>query len=287
MNYVIVADSSSNNFQLPGANYVTVPLKINAGDREFVDNDQLPVQEMIDYLKGYKGKSGTSCPNVQEWLDAFGDADYVFGITITKNLSGSYNAAIQAAEVYMEEHPGRRVHIFDSLSAGPELMMIAEKIQQCLDVGDDFDTVCEKVHDYADHNHTLFCLECMTNLARNGRVSPAAAKIAGLLGIRAVGAAEGGTIVPSHKPRGAKKAQEALVGLMKANGFYDGAILRVAHCNAESQALALRDAVLSEYPNTKFHLEKTTGLCSFYAEEGGLMIGYQGAYNKVNNSRDF
>lgn len=287
MNYIIVADSSSNNFLLPGANYTTVPLKIIAGEREFVDNDQLPVQEMIDYLKGYKGKSGTSCPNVQEWLDAFGDADCVFGITITKNLSGSYNAAIQAAEVYMEENPGKKAFIFDSLSAGPELMMIAEKIRECVNAGDDFETVRDKVLDYANHNHTLFCLECMTNLARNGRVSPAAAKIAGLLGIRAVGAAEGGTIVPSHKPRGAKKALEVMVSLIKANGFYDGAVLRVSHCNAQSQALALRDAIMEEFPNTIFHMESTTGLCSFYAEEGGLIIGYQGAYNKVNNSNDF
>jgi fatty acid-binding protein DegV len=106
MSIQIVCDSSANILASQDKAYSTVPMKIIAGDREFVDNPQLEVQEMVDYLKAYKGKSGSSCPNVQEWLDAFQGHEEVFGVTITKHLSGSYNAAQQAAEVYMEEHPG-------------------------------------------------------------------------------------------------------------------------------------------------------------------------------------
>jgi hypothetical protein len=75
--------------------------------------------------------------------------------------------------------------------------------------------------------------------------------------------------------------------MMKERGFYDGAILRIAHCFGEEPALMLRDAVLAEFPNTKFILEPTGGLCSFYAEEGGLMIGFEGGFNKNNNCREF
>lgn len=138
MNFRIVTDSSSNVLSRPGEDYGCVPLKIVAG-QEYVDVPGLNVTQMVEDLKNYKGKSGSSCPNVGEWLEAFGDAQYVFGITITKHLSGSYNAARQAADTYMEEHPGRRVYLFDSLSAGPELMMIADKIRQCEAEGDDFD----------------------------------------------------------------------------------------------------------------------------------------------------
>ena len=286
MKFRIVADSSSNVLSLPGKNYTTVPMKVVA-DKEYVDNAALNLAEMVEGLRNHKGKSGSSCPNVGEWLEAFGDAEYVFGITITKHLSGSYNAAKQAADTYMEENPGRKAFIFDSLSAGPEQIMLVEKIQELIAAGDDFETIKEKALDYQNHTHILFCLESMTNLARNGRINPAVAKIAGVLGIRVCGDAKGGQITPVEKPRGAKKATQTLVAMMKERGFYDGALLRIAHCFGEAQAKALADAVMAEFPNTRLIIEPTTALCSFYAEAGGLMIGFEGGYNEANNNQDF
>ncbi len=286
MNFRIVADSSSNVLALPGQDYVSVPLKIVAA-QEYVDRVGMDLPAMMEELKSFKGKSGTSCPNVGEWMEAFGDAEYVFGITITKNLSGSYNAAFQAAETYMEEHPGRKVFIFDSLSAGPELMLIAEKIRQCEAEGDDFETTKAKVLDYHNHCHTLFCLESLLNLARNGRVPMAVAKITGVLGIRLCGEAQGGTIAPVQKPRGAKKATQTMAAMIKERGFFDGARLRIAHCFAPEQAKDLADAIVAQFPNAKVTIEHTTALCSFYAEAGGLMVGFEGGFNEVNDNRKF
>ena len=286
MAFRIVADSSANILQIAGVDYTTVPMKINAG-KEYVDDQSLDVAAMVHDLQQHKGKSGSSCPNVGEWLEAFGDADYIFGLTITKHLSGSFNAGLQAAATYMEEHPGRKVFIIDSLSTGPEMMMIVDKILECERNGDDFETTREKVLDYANHNHTLFCLESMMNLARNGRVSMAVAKIASIIGIRVVGDVKGGQITPVHKPRGAKGATGKLVEMIKERGFRDGNILRVAHCFGEEAALALKNAVLQEFPNTRFQLESTGGLCSFYAEEGGLIIGFEGDFNEKNDNHKF
>ncbi len=286
MNYRIVADSSSNVLSLPGANYTTVPMKVVAA-KEYVDDKALNLAAMVEDLQNHKGKSGSSCPNVGEWLEAFGDAEYIFGITITKYLSGSYNAAQQAAQTYMEEHPGRKVFIFDSLTAGPGMMLIADKILQCQEEGLDFEATKEAVLNYHNHTHTLFCLESMMNLARNGRVSVAVAKIAGMLGIRVAGDVEGGQITPVHKPRGAKNATQVLVDMMKERGFTDGSRLRIAHCFGKEQALALRDAVLAQFPNTRFQLEPTSALCSFYAEAGGLMIAFEGGFNAANDNSKF
>ena len=287
MNYKIVSDSSSNIFSVEGRNYTTVPMKIIAGDREFVDTADLNLQSMVDFLKDYKGKSGSSCPNVQEWLDAFGDADMVFGVTITKNLSGSYNSAQQAAATYMEENPGKKAYIFDSLSAGPELMLIVDKIAELANQGCDFDTIVSGVLDYHNHCHTIFCLQSMTNLARNGRVNPAVAKIAGILGIRMVGAAMGGTIVPIHKPRGEKKAIAAMVEAMNERGLHDGSLVRISHCFGESTAMDFIAAVKEQHPNCRFILEHTTALCSFYAEVGGMIVGYEGSFNRENDNSKF
>ena len=282
MSIKIVSDSSSNVFALEGVDYVTVPMKVIAGDKEFVDTPELDLQEMVSYMKSYKGKSGSSCPNVQEWLDAFGDEGDILGITISRNLSGSYNSAQQAAQQLREANPARKVFIFDSLTAGPQQIMAVEKMKALILEGADFDTIVEKTQEYLDHTHILFCLESMNNLARNGRVNPAVAKIAGMLGIRVCGDAKGGFITPVHKPRGEKKAMQTLLEMMLEKGLYDGALVRIAHCLGESQACALKEVVLAHYPNCRFILEPTGALCSFYAEAGGLMIGMEGGFNVEN-----
>ena len=286
MAFRIVADSSSNVLSLAGANYTTVPMKVIAA-KEYVDDAALDLAQMVAELQQHKGKSGSSCPNVSEWQAAFGDEEYVFCLTITKHLSGSYNAAQQAAEDYMEEHPGRKVFVLDTLSAGPAMMMIVEKILECEKAGMSFEETKAAALDYANHTHTLFCLESMMNLARNGRVSMAVAKIASIIGIRVVGDVKGGQITPVHKPRGAKGATGTLFEMIKERGFRDGNTLRIAHCFGEEAAYALRDKVLAEFPNTRFILEPTRGLCSFYAEAGGLMIGMEGSFNEGNDNRKF
>ncbi len=281
MNYKIVSDSSAN---LPSSGcFASVPMKIRTS-REYEDDASLDLGVMVEDLKNHKGKSGSSCPNVGEWLDAFGDADCVFAVTISQKLSGSYNAACQAAEQYLEEHPGAKVHVFDSMSAGPEMAMIVDKISALAEEGLPFEEVVSRVDGYRSHAHTLFCLESLNNLARNGRTSMAAAKIAGVLGIRVVGEAVDGQLSLVHKPRGGKKATQVLVGMLQERGFFDGALLRIAHCYAEEAAQSLRLAVQSLFPNARFRIEHTTGLCSFYAEVGGLILGFEGAYNEVNHA---
>ena len=286
MRYQIVSDSSSNIFHVEGANYTTVPMKIIAGDKEYIDAPGTNVRGMVDDLKAYKGKSGSSCANAQEWLDAFGDADMVFGVTISRNLSGSFNAAEAAAREFAEEHPDAKIHIFDSLSAGPEMAMVTEKIVELIDRGLSFEEIVAGVREYQNHCHILFCLECMNNLARNGRVNPAVAKIASVLGIRACGDAQNGQIIPTQKPRGQKKATETLVSMIRERGFTNSSWLRIAHCFGENQAQLLIDALKKDFPDARYTVEPTGVLCSFYAEEGGLMIAMEGGFNEVNNVND-
>ena len=283
MAFKIVSDSSSNVLSMGDVNYTTVPLKIIA-EKEYVDDVSLDLSGMMEDLRNHKGKSGSSCPNVGEWLEAFGDAEEIFCVTISRNLSGSFAASVQAGETYMEEHPGRKVFTFDSLAVGPEMMMIVDKIRQCEAEGLDYEATKVKVLEYHNRTHTVFCLESMLNLARNGRVPMAVAKIAGMLGIRVVGIAADGQVTPVHKPRGAKKATQTIVEMLKERGFEDGNILRVAHCYAPEAAQALREAILAQFPNTRFMLEHTTALCSFYAEAGGLIIGFEGAFNTENDN---
>ena len=275
MQYKIVADSSSNVRSLENVNFANVPLKIITKEKEYVDDETLDLAQMAADLKAYKGTSGTSCPNVMEWMEAFGDADGVFAIAITSNLSGSFNAARQAAEEYMDENPGKKVCVLDSLSAGPELRLIAEKVREYILAGLSFEEIEEKVRAYMAHTHLLFTLQSLANLARNGRVSPAVAKIAGVLGIVIVGkASDVGTLQQMHKCRGEKRAIETLYKEMKANGYAGGKV-RIGHNFNEAGAQQLIDLIHADFPEADATAEQSTGLCLFYAEEGGLMVGYE------------
>jgi len=279
MNYKIVSDSSANIYRLDGVDHVNVPLKIINGDREFVDQPGLNLMEMIDTLKTTRLKSSTSCPNMQDYLDAFEGADTVYVVTITSNLSGSYASAMQAKEEYEQTHAGSKVHVFDSLSAGGELKLIVDKIQECVQAGQSFEEVCENVHAYHKTTHTLFSLESLTNLARNGRVNPAVAAAAGVLGIRVVGKATEGTLQQLYKCRGEKKALDTLWNEMKFRGFEGGKVC-IAHCLNPEAAQGLVQRIIAEYPDSRIEIMPCTALCSFYAEKGGLIIGYEGNTNK-------
>ena len=275
MVYRIVSDSSSNVFSLPGTDYKSVPLKIITCAAEYIDDENLDVEKMVNEVKETKGKSGTSCPNVSEWLEAFEGADAVFAITITRKLSGSYASAVQAAEEYEKTNPGKKAMVIDSTSTGGEMRLLAEFIRDRINEEKSFEEIKEAVEKYHEGTHLLFCLESLTNLARNGRVNPAVAKIAGVLGIRIVGAATEGVLDPLHKVRGTAKAMETLYKEMKLRG-YSGGKVAISHCFNIDAANLLKDKITADFPDANVFIEPTTALCSFYAERGGMIIGYEG-----------
>lgn len=274
MIYKLVADSSANVYSMP-LNYANVPLTINTANDEFVDDGTLDVADMVERIRLTKGKSGTSCPNVFNWLRAFEGADRIFAVTITGNLSGSCAACRQAAQNYEQNNPGAKVCVIDSLSAGPELGLILNKLARWIGEGREFEQMVADIAEYMTHTHLSFSLESLTNLARNGRVNPAVAKIAGVLGIRVVGvASDVGTLEPLHKIRGEKKALEALYQDMKDRG-YKGGKVRIANCFNEPAGQTLEGLIRAQFPQAEVSHEKCGGLCSFYAEKGGLLVGYE------------
>ena len=275
LKYKIVADSSADLLTLSDVPFATVPLKIVAGSREFVDDANLNVSDMLQYLKSYNGRSGSACPNIGEWMEAFGDADVVFCVTITSGLSGSYNAACVAAKEYMQANPERRVFVVDSLSTGPESALLIEKLRELILEGLSFDEIVEEIGAYAKETHLLFALESLHNLANNGRVNPIVAKLAGLIGIRVVGAASAqGTLEIIEKVRGSVKVIESLLGNMKAYGYIGGKV-RIHHCENEGLAQSIAAKIREAYPDAQIVIDQTRALCSFYAERGGLLIGYE------------
>lgn len=273
----IVADSSCDLFRLKHTEFETASMKIITAEREFIDDADLDVDDMANYLYQFKGKSKSSCPNTTDWLEAFGDADEIYCVTITSGLSGSYNSACAAKQIYESENEGKRVHVFDTLSAGPEITLIIEKIEECIDKDMSFEDICDCVTAYMKKTGLVFMLKSLKTFANNGRVSPIVAKLVDIAGICIVGkASDEGTLEPMHKPRGERRALETLVGCLEKEGFKTGKI-SIGHCQNESAAEQLKELILAKFKNVQIEIHKFRGLCSFYAEKGGVLVGFEKA----------
>lgn len=273
--FKIVSDSSCDIFSLEGAEFKSVPLKIIAGEKEFSDVCGENVAEMVTYLKDFKGKSGSSCPATADWMEAFEGADEIFAVTITSGLSGSYNSACVAKEMFISNHPEAKIEVIDSLSAGPELTLIINKLEKLKKEGLNFTEINEKIREYQKNTGLVFMLESLKNLANNGRVSHAVSAITSILGIRLIGkASDEGTLEPLHKSRGEKKALSTLYSTMLDNGYKGGKVV-ISHCLNEDAAAKLKEKIQGMFLNAKVIIQETKILCSFYAEQGGLLVGFE------------
>lgn len=271
----LVADSSANPIQDPTLEVHFAPLKMVVGDQEFIDNASLNMDEFLAAMESHRGKTFTACPSVNDWLNTFQGADTVLGVAITGNLSGSYNSGRVAAEEYENANPGAKVFLMDSLSTGPEMVLILEKYRELAEAGASFEEIVEQAKAYRKTTHLVFSLESLENLAKNGRVSPIIAKAAGLLGIRVIGrASQEGTLEPLHKARGEKKALRQIYASMEDLG-YQGGKVRITHTRNEAAALQLREMLLDAFPGADVTFSDNGGLCACYSERGGIMVGFE------------
>lgn len=273
MSIRIVSDSASDLLKLEDVDFAVAPLTIITDEKQYIDDATLDVEQMASELKVYKGRSSTACPGIGAWLDAFGDAKEIIVFTITSALSGSYNAACLAKNQYEEEHPERKVFVVDTLSAGAEITLMIDKTAEYVKEGKSFEEVCQLIAEYQKHTKLFFILESLVNFANNGRISPVVAKAVGILGVRIVGeASDKGELGVLDKCRGEKKALVSVISNMKKFGYCGGKVT-LGHCANEGVSAKLKEMILSEFPNAQIEIHSLRGLCSFYAEKGGVLIG--------------
>lgn len=270
-----IADSCSDMLQIEGVDFVAVPLTISTDVSDYVDDKELDIKGMLDDLAAYKGKSGTACPSVEQWLQAFEGADTIYIGTMTSTLSGTYNSALVAKELYEQSHPEVKIRVFDTLSAGPELRLLMEKLIELDKSGMDCNEVCRRAEDYMKQTRLFFALKSLHNLAQNGRVNKVVAAAAGALGISVLGTASTeGTLEPVSKCRGDKKVIAGFLEEIGKAGYSQGKI-RINHVENLTLAEKLRDAILEKYPNAEIMIYEARGLCSYYAERGGVLVGVE------------
>lgn len=272
----IVSDSSCDIWNLDEVDFASVPLTISTDERTFIDDENLDVQEMVDYLAHYNSRSHTACPSIDAWLTAFGDADELYVVALTSGLSGTYNSALNAKEMYLETHPDAKVLVIDSLSTSAEQLLIIEKIEELIKLGKSFEEISVAVKDYQQKTHLFFCLKSLHNFAQNGRVPKILAQAVGVLGLNIIGkASESGTVEPIAKCRGQQSIVNTVIAEMKKLNFAGGKV-NIAHSHNQKLAEALAESLGKHFPEIQTKIYPTRGLCAYYAEDGALLIGFEG-----------
>lgn len=268
-----ISDSSCDMWEIENVDFTSVPLTISTDERDFVDTEDLDIPEMIEYMAAYKGRSYTACPSVDSWITSFGEADRIYIVTMTSALSGTYNSAVVAKKMYLQDHPDAEVHVFDTLSTGPEQRLLIEKLIELDASGISFEEVCQEAEKYLSSTRLFFALKQLHNLAQNGRVNKVLASAVGMMGISIFATASTeGTIESISKCRGDKKVITSLIKQLESAG-YTGGKLRMTHIENPELAEKVEKAIREKYPQADVLVYKAHGLCAFYAEKGGIMIG--------------
>ncbi len=269
----IVADSSCDMWELNGVDFAVAPITISTDNKHYVDNQELDVHLMSEELAKYKGVSHTACPSVGSWLDCYEGYDEVFVVTLTGAMSGTYNSAMTAKGIYEEENENVKVHVFDSLSTGPEMRLLIEKLKEMIEEDLPFEEIVEKGQDYLNHSRLFFALKSLHNFAMNGRVSKTVASAIGVLNISIFAtASEEGTIQQISKCRGEKKVVKSMIEHLENAGYHGGKV-RISHADNLKLAHSVRDKILELYPHADIIVYPMGGLCTYYAEKGGLLVG--------------
>ncbi len=280
MKFGIVVDSGCDltNIELISNENIAfnrAALKLQIGNKEFIDDFNLDVKEFMREMTEYKGKTGSAAPSPGDWYSFYEQSESVFAITITGTLSGSLASAQVAKNMFLEKNPEKKICIIDSKSAGPEITLIVHKLTELISQQLEFDEIVERIENYQRHTHLLFVLESLDNLVKNGRVSAVQGKIAGLLGIKILGcASDEGTLELLKKCRGKYSAYDEAVQVMQEKG-YKGSRVIISHCFNDDKAEYLKKSIKEKYPDSKILIMPTSGLCSYYAEKGGILLAFE------------
>lgn len=279
MSWMIVGDSSCELRSLanlaPDTAFSTVPLKIRVGEREFVDNAALDVDAMMNAMHNFNGATTTACPSPEEWAEKFLMADKVLAITISSNLSGSYNSAMVARDMVLESHPDKKIHVLDSLSTGGEMALAIGKANELIRQGLSFERVVQEWEIWFQQKQILFALACFDNLVKNGRMSRLVGFMAGAMNMRAVGrGSDEGKLEMLHKTRGETRMLALILEEMDHRGYQGLEPAVISHCQNEKGALMLKTGIEKKWPGAKAVVLPCSGLTSFYAESGGILVGY-------------
>ena len=277
MSYKIIIDSCGELLEewKNNEHFESVALTLNVGGENIIDDETFDQADFLKKVAACPECPKSACPSPERYMRAFDcDADHIYAVTLSAELSGSYNSAVLGSNLLNEEKPSRQIHVFNSRSASVGQTLIAMKIQECEEAGYSFDKVIETVDAYIAGQHTFFVLDNLETLRKNGRLSKAKALVASALKIKPVmGSTDEGSICQLDQARGMNKALVRMAEQIVAKTQdSETKTLAISHCNCHERAVLLRNA-LQERMNVKdIVILDTAGVSSMYANDGGVIV---------------
>ena len=278
MSFKIIVDSCCDltPAQLREECFVKVPLTIRVGGHTIVDDDTFDQGELLWRMKESETAPQSACPSPMQYLEAFNcGADDLYVVTLSALLSGSHNAAAQARSIWLEDHPGANVHIFNSCSASAGEVLVALKIQELAQSGMDFTTVVDQVSRYINEMQTYFVLETLDTLRKAGRLSRVQSLVTSTLRIKLLmGATPEGEICKKGQAMSVKQALNKMVALMADDLKHVGKRLSIVHCNCLERAFYVKELAMKQCRFDEILVSDTGGIATMYANDGGIVVAY-------------
>jgi DegV family protein with EDD domain len=277
MSIKIVADSSCDltDEMKKELNVDIAPLILQLEDTSYVDDEKLDVKQYIKAMAECTTSPKTACPSPNDYMKKYEGPESVFVVTLSNFLSGSYNSAVLAKDMFLDEVENKFIHVFDSLSASAGEVVVALKINELAKLNLSEAEIVETVSKFIKEMKTFFLLESLEHLAKAGRLNPIVAKVASMLSIKPIMCGDEGNIKLFEKVRGYKKAFNRLIEVIGEEGKnFEERVLGIAHCNCLDRALEFKEEVLKRYNFKDIVIVETKGLSSTYADDGGIVIAF-------------
>ena len=276
MSYKIVVDSGCD---LPDKlkedeHFVVVPLTLSVGGVDIIDDEKFDQKDFIKRVDEAKECPKSACPSPERYLSEYESAQGdVYVITLSGRLSGSYNSALVAADMYEEDGGSNRVHVFDSMSASCGEALIAMKIVECEGQGMGFEDVVKTVTQFCNGMKTYFVLETLETLRKNGRLTNLQALLANVLSIKPVMGAREGEIIKLEQTRGLNKALKRMCEIITENvSEPENKVLGIAHCNCPERAEYVKSLLVEKNNFKDVIIVNTAGIATMYANDGGIIV---------------
>lgn len=277
MSYRIVVDSCGEFTEemKKDPHFTHAALHLYIDGEQFIDDDSFDRLDFIKKMTASPNCPKSSCPSPEVYREAYDcGAEHLYAVTLSAELSGSYNSAELGKNMFLEEHPEAKVHVFNSCSASVGEMRIAQKIQECEEAGMSFEEVVESVERFKQEMHTYFVLESLDNLRKNGRLSLVKAFVASALNIKPyMAGTKNGEIVQLGQARGIQKALRKMVETMAEEVQNpEDKVLAISHCNNRERAEYVKEEIQKIIKVKDIVILETSGVSTLYAAQGGIIM---------------
>ena len=277
MSYRIVVDSCGEFTEemAKDPHFVHAALNLEIDGNHFVDDETFDRLRFLDLVEKSPNCPKSSCPSPEVYRSAFDcEADHLYAVTLSAELSGSYNSAVLGQNLYLEDHPHAKIHVFNSCSASVGETLLAKKIQECEEAGMEFEEVIKTVEEYCQEKQTYFVLETLEHLRKNGRLSAVKAFVASALNIKPV--MEGnkqGIIEQAGQARGMQKALRMMVELfVERMNKPEEKTVAIVHCNNEARAQFVKEEIEKRTKVKEIIILPSSGVSTLYAAQGGIIL---------------